>query len=408
MLINQNNSRIFIEYLDNWKKKQKVDFDEILLKSLKHSVENGYNKSLYSGERFPKSAFSSYKASTQILTASAENIAHDVSLSQPDISNISIFIDVNIHSLTDILGIIQKYTPETGVKYNIDLSALHSIKDELNELNSMIGMDTLKTSIVKQLLYFLQGLHIGALGGDFKHTVIYGPPGTGKTEVAKIIGKMYSKVGILRKNVFKKVTRNDLVAGYLGQTALKTRKVIDECSGGVLFIDEAYSLANTNDLDSYSRECVDTLCEALSDRKDDLMVIIAGYEDELNNYFFASNRGLESRFIWRFKINDYSPKELMQIFAQKVILSGWKLQNDDIIDVKWFDKHKSRFKHYGRDMELLFYYTKIEHSRRIYGKPIELQKIITKEDIQNGFDVFSKNIKEENTIRKDLLNTLYI
>lgn len=408
MLINQNNSRAFIEYLDNWKKKEKIDYDEILFKSLKHSFENGYHKSLYAGERFPKSVYTANKTPKQLLFTSTENITQDISRCEPIAEIQTRFIDVNINTLSDILDIIHKYTPEDGVKYNIDLVALHSIREELNELNAMIGMETLKTSIVKQLLYFLQGLHIGALGGDFKHTVIYGPPGTGKTEVAKIIGKMYSKVGILRKNVFKKVTRNDLVAGYLGQTALKTRKVIEECSGGVLFIDEAYSLANTNDLDSYSRECVDTLCEALSDRKDDLMVIIAGYEDELNNYFFASNRGLESRFIWRFKITDYTPKEMMQIFSQKVIQSGWKLQTQDMMDVKWFEKHKKKFKHYGRDMELLFYYTKIEHSRRIYGKPVEMQKIITQEDIQNGFDVFSKNCKEENTIRRDLLNTLYV
>jgi Holliday junction resolvasome RuvABC ATP-dependent DNA helicase subunit len=90
----------------------------------------------------------------------------------------------------------------------------------------------------------MQELHITNKESDFKHTVLYGPPGTGKTEIAKIIGTMYSKIGILKNNVFKKVTRNDMVAGYLGQTAIKTKKVIDECLGGVLFIDEAYSLAN--------------------------------------------------------------------------------------------------------------------------------------------------------------------
>ena len=80
--------------------------------------------------------------------------------------------------------------------------------------------------------------------GDFMHTVIYGPPGTGKTEIAKIIGKIYCKMGILKKGTFKKVTRSDLIAGYLGQTALKTKDVINECLDGVLFIDEAYSLGN--------------------------------------------------------------------------------------------------------------------------------------------------------------------
>ena len=123
---------------------------------------------------------------------------------------------------------------------------------------------------------------------------------------------MYSKIGILKKNVFKKVTRSDLVAGYLGQTALKTNDVIQSCLGGCLFIDEAYSLVN-NDLDSFSKECIDTLNESLSRYKDNLMVIIAGYEKELNEIFFTSNPGLESRFIWRFKITPYTAKELFEI-----------------------------------------------------------------------------------------------
>ncbi len=93
-------------------------------------------------------------------------------------------------------------------------------------------------------------------------------------------------MGILKNNVFRKVTRNDLVAGYLGQTAIKTKNVIQDCLGGVLFIDEAYAMANSYEDDSFSKECIDTLCEALSDHKNNLMVIIAGYENELNNSFF--------------------------------------------------------------------------------------------------------------------------
>jgi len=95
------------------------------------------------------------------------------------------------------------------------------------------------------------------------HAVIYGPPGTGKTEVAKIMGKIFSNLGILKNNVFKKVTRDDLVAGYLGQTAMKTKDVIKSCIGGVLFIDEAYALGNSEKRDSFAKESIDTICEAL-------------------------------------------------------------------------------------------------------------------------------------------------
>ena len=172
----------------------------------------------------------------------------------------------------------------------------------------MVGMKTLKETLLNQILYFMQKLHANEKCNDFKHTVIYGPPGTGKTEIAKLLGKIYSKIGILNSNndfIFKKVTRNDLIAGYLGQTAIKTRGVINQCIGGVLFIDEAYSLGSHNDNDSFSNECIDILCEALSDHKDNLMVIIAGYEDEINNRFFSINKGLKSRFIWKFNIENY-------------------------------------------------------------------------------------------------------
>jgi SpoVK/Ycf46/Vps4 family AAA+-type ATPase len=218
---------------------------------------------------------------------------------------------------------------------------------------------------------------------------------------------MYSKMGILKNNVFKKVTRNDLVAGYLGQTAIKTKKVIDECLGGVLFIDEAYALANNYQEDSYSKECIDTLCEALSDHKDDLMVIIAGYEDDLNNSFFKANKGMESRFIWRFNIDNYSSKELMNIFKKMIHDTDWSFDDENDITEKWFEKNKRDFINYGRDMELLFSYLKVAHSRRIYGKDISLRKKITLEDLQKGYELFIKNRKQEGKM-KEIFSSIYV
>ena len=151
-------------------------------------------------------------------------------------------------------------------------------------------MEMVKENIVDQLLYYIQDLHINKnTTTDFMHTVLYGPPGTGKTEIAQIIGEIFSNLGILEKKVFKKVIRSDLIAGYLGQTALKTKDVINSCLGGVLFIDEAYALGSQDKKDSYSKECLDILCEALSAHKENLMVIIAGYEDQLQECFFEAN-----------------------------------------------------------------------------------------------------------------------
>ena len=110
------------------------------------------------------------------------------------------------------------------------------------------------------------------------HCVIEGPPGVGKTEVAKILGQIYRKMGILTSDKFKSVKRSHLIGGYLGQTAIKTQKVLDECNGGVLFIDEAYSLGNSEGKDSYSKECIDTLTAHLSENKQNFICIIAGYK----------------------------------------------------------------------------------------------------------------------------------
>jgi len=315
-------------------------------------------------------------------------------------------IDISIHSLQDILNVLKEHTYDSKYEYNIDLKALHNVKTELEMLNNMIGMETLKRSVLYQIIYFIQELHISnnPLKNDYKHTILMGPPGTGKTEIAKIIGTMYSKLGILKKNIFKKVTRTDLVAGYLGQTAIKTRKVIDECLGGVLFIDEAYALGGD---DSFSKECIDTLCEALSDHKDNLMVIIAGYEKELYDTFFKINSGMHSRFIWKFTIESYNSKELMDIFKKQIDDYQWKVHEDFQIKEHWFHQNKESFLHYGRDMELLFSYVKISHAQRIFGKEKKDKRKVTEEDLEGGFQLFIQN---KNTKKTDLtyLYSMYV
>jgi SpoVK/Ycf46/Vps4 family AAA+-type ATPase len=306
-------------------------------------------------------------------------------------------VDVNAKNIKDLIDIINKNDYDNNYTYNINLEGLHNIKNDLIELNELIGLDKIKNSIFDQLIYFIQQLHKteNKKDSDFKHTVIYGPPGTGKTLIAKILGNIYSKIGILKNNYFHTVSRGDLIAGYLGQTAIKTKKVIQQALGGVLFIDEAYSLGGENS-DNYSKECLDTLCHELSEYKDELMVIIAGYENELNKYFFSKNKGLDSRFVWRFEIDSYSYKELMYIFIKKINDIGWKVDEDNKINEEWFKTKMSYFTNYGRDMEILLLKTKIVHSKRVFGKPNLLKKI-TLEDLNNGFELYKDNseVKKE-------------
>ena len=189
------------------------------------------------------------------------------------------------------------------------------------------------------------------------------------------------------------MTRSDLIAGYLGQTAIKTKDVIKECLDGVLFIDEAYALGNGEKRDSFSKECIDTLCEGLSAHKENLMVIIAGYENELNECFFNHNKGLESRFTWRFETEEYTSEELRKIFFKMVADIGWVINENDIhmINIKWFETNKTHFKHYGRDMESLLSKTKIAHSRRVFCLEEEEKKKITINDLEQGLKLYLKN-----------------
>jgi SpoVK/Ycf46/Vps4 family AAA+-type ATPase len=328
-------------------------------------------------------------------------------------------IQFEINNIGDLLKMIDQYPDDKDVEYNINMSSLHKIKEPLLELNAMIGLQNLKENIVDQILFYIQNLHLMSdfnenknknkkdCRNDFMHTVIYGPPGTGKTEVAKIIGSIFANLGILLKGTFKKVTRSDLVSGFLGQTALKTRDVIKECLGGVLFIDEAYSLGNSEKRDSFSKECIDTLCEALSDHKDNLMVIIAGYETDLNECFFKYNQGLNSRFTWRLKIDNYNAVDLHNIFIKKINDIGWSIDNTSI-SVKWFEKNKGLFKFYGRDIETLFAKTKITHSRRVFCLDESVKKKLTMVDIDKGLEIFLKHSsKSEEEITKKFISSMY-
>lgn len=325
-----------------------------------------------------------------------------------------VIINTEVNNISDLLKLIETYPISKNTEYNINMDALHKIKIPLAELNNMIGMKNLKENIVDQIIFYMQNLHTlnsDIKGNDFMHTVIYGPPGTGKTEIAKIIGSIFSKMGVLSKGTFKKVTRADLIAGYLGQTALKTRDVIKECLGGVLFIDEAYALGNEEKRDSFSKECIDTLCEALSDHKDNLMVIIAGYETDLNNCFFNYNQGLNSRFTWRFKTDEYNAEDLYNIFVKKVNDGGWFLDDNSEIDVKWFEKNKKNFKFYGRDIETLFAKTKIAHSRRVFCLDDSFKKHITIKDLNKGLEIYLKNEdskEKEKEKYRSIINSMYV
>ena len=153
-------------------------------------------------------------------------------------------ISKSVETIADLIEIGQMYDPirDFDKDYNIDIRTLYRLIQPLTDLQNMIGMKCIKEDIVDHILFTIQKFDENH--ETMMHTVIEGPPGTGKTEVAKIIGKIYLEMGILRNNKFIKATRSDLIAGYLGQTAIATQRIIDSAAGGVLFIDEVYKLVD--------------------------------------------------------------------------------------------------------------------------------------------------------------------
>lgn len=194
---------------------------------------------------------------------------------------------------------------------------INSIEEDLKKLNYLIGLKEVK-STVQELVNIAKISRLKVEAGlkapqITKHLVFTGNPGTGKTTVARILGQIYKKLNILSKGHFVEVDRTDLVAEYLGQTAPKTTKIVESALGGILFIDEAYSLVPENKQDMFGQEAISTLLKLMEDNREDLIVIVAGYKQEMKR-FIQSNPGLKSRFSKFINFVDYNPEELTKIF----------------------------------------------------------------------------------------------
>ena len=246
-----------------------------------------------------------------------------------------------------------------------------SFEELMDQLNSLVGLEDVKKD-VKDLINLIKvrklreqnNLPVPPMS---LHMVFMGNPGTGKTTVARLVSGLYASIGVLSKGQLVEVDRSGLVAGYVGQTALKTQDVIKSALGGVLFIDEAYSLSSGGEND-FGREAIETILKAMEDHRDDLVIIVAGYTKPMEK-FLSSNPGLESRFNKYFNFPDYNGEELMDIFRIRCKKNSYTLNEEaEKAAVKMFGElYENRDDNFGngRDVRNIFEDMIVRQSNRV-------------------------------------------
>ena len=300
-----------------------------------------------------------------------------------------------INTFEELLSFAYDYNKS---KQHKDFEKLYSIRKEIKKLNQLVGLSELKDQILYQILYAIQDFQ----SDEMMHTALMGPPGVGKTTVATILASIYRQLGIVSKGKLIIVAREDLVGQYLGETAIKTRTVLERSIGNILFIDEAYSLGNSGSGNSYSKECIDTITKFLGENTKNFICIIAGYEKQLNECFFKNNPGLDRRFPWKYTLTDYTHNELTSIFINIVKKHNWKLRQQHIIisflSSNIFQNNSHYFTNNGGDIQNFFTSCKMAHSKRIFGSlRSSWKKFISIDDIKLGFKLFKLNKRVDNS-----------
>jgi SpoVK/Ycf46/Vps4 family AAA+-type ATPase len=314
----------------------------------------------------------------------------------------------NIDSLDKIIDLGQKYkdlldSSKSDVKYDektetyefdgkryvVDLRKLVKLISPLKKLNRMVGLNEVKKTIITFIAHYLQERK----HNQMLHTIIEGQPGVGKTRLGKIIAEIYHSLGIIPSARCKIVTRSDLVAKYSGQTAAKTRKVFEEADGGVVIIDEFYTLG-TGDEKSFGRKSIDEINDILEKMKSKVILVAMGYVGSTKKYIFKHNEGLKRRFPFIHTIKRYNDEEMCDIFYSMIKEKKMKLSTDVSRKflVKMFKENKNeKFPDCGGDVENVVNRCCMRCNIDKFGKHPKIRKIITRSIVNSVIDEYKND-----------------
>jgi hypothetical protein len=280
-----------------------------------------------------------------------------------------------------------------GKRFSMNPIKIMGLINPLEKLNNMIGMKSVKHDIFNFIAHYLQNDEIDGM----VNAAIYGKPGVGKTELGKILCEIYNTLEIVPSSRVRIVKAHELVGKFVGETRSKTKAILNECDGGILFIDEVYSLMSGSDSKcSYGKECIDTINQELSENRKKLVILVAGYEQDVDDNFFGINSGLNRRFPFRYKIDDYTKEEMKDIMIIKMKMMNLflddKLPEDYLLTIFCNFEY---FENFGGDVENLLTFCKFSNNVRSLGKHPMVKNVLTKEDIEKGLKSFKSHKKDK-------------
>ena len=250
-----------------------------------------------------------------------------------------------------------------------DCQDLPMLLEPLESVEALIGMQKAKEFLTDYVVSYAQRSFFSR--AEMDHMVIVGPPGCGKTTLARVMAKLFNRMGKIETDKVVEGNRRNMIGSFLGETAKMTQAVIDRALGGVLLIDEAYSLGNAScrsgSTDSYSKACIDTLNQNLTEKGNEFICILVGYKQQMEKDFFAVNEGLSRRFPWRLELTKYKPEELELIFRKMAAEQKLSGPLDGSLEAFFRENRKDFPEHAGSVREFVDK-VKVTHSRRVFGK----------------------------------------